>query len=125
MKDFSELYSKAQAAGVLAASGAKVAPMVVYEADVLSGQPVAGGKSWFVEDGVCGFAWVNVKPGNCAFANWLKAKGYGRADSYAGGVCIWISDYNQSLQRKEAHAHAMAKVLSDAGIKAYAGSRMD
>lgn len=74
---------------------------------------------------ICGFAWVNVKPGNSAFANWLKKNNHARVDSYYGGVCIWISQYNQSMDMKYSYARGMAKVFADAGIKAYASSRLD
>ena len=125
VRDFAELFAKASLAGKQAGSNAIPAPMVVQQrADVLDdSSPVA--KQWYVSEGVCGFAWVNVKPGNSSFARWLKSHGYASSDSYNGGVCIWIRDWNQSMQRKEAHAHAMAKVFQEAGIKAYAGSRMD
>lgn len=118
------LYYAALAAGREAGAKAAVVPMVVQDAD-LNGAPVAGGKAYYVESGVCGFASVRVTPGNCRFANWLKKRGFGRLDSYAGGVRINVSEYNQSLTRKEAHAQAMADVLRAAGINAYADSRMD
>jgi hypothetical protein len=58
-------------------------------------------------DGVCGFAWVVVKPATSSFAKWLKKTGW--ADkAYGGGLSIWIGGYNQSMTRKEAHAAAMA-----------------
>ena len=121
---FAALFANAEAAGKEAAAKCAVAPMVVQDADVLSGAPSPGGKQYFVADGVCGFAWVRVKPGNCGFAKWLVANGKARK-SYQGGVSIWISDYNQSMQRKESHAYAMADVINAAGVKAYGESRMD
>ena len=45
--------------------------------------------------------------------------------AYGGGFTVWIGDYNQSLQRKEAHAYAMAAELNAHGIKANGESRMD
>jgi hypothetical protein len=77
-----------------------------------------------VDGGACGFAWVNVRPGNCSFAKWLVAKGLTRR-SYYGRVKIWISDHGQSWERKVAHADAMAKAFRDAGINAYSGSCLD
>lgn len=74
---------------------------------------------------ICGFAWVNVKPGNSRFAKYLVANGHASKDSYSGGVMIWIRDYNQSYDLKAAHAYAMATVLNGFGIKAYAQSRLD
>jgi hypothetical protein len=112
---FAELFAKAEAAGREAGAKAAVRPMVVH----------GGSESYFVADGVCGFAWVKVRPANSSFARWLVANDKARKDSYAGGVSISVRDYNQSMQRKEAHAYAMAAVLSDAGFKASAESRID
>lgn len=112
MKDFTELFETASAAGRLAATSAVPVPM-----------HIAGYAP--VSEGACGFAWVNIKPGNSAFARWLKAKKLAQSDSYYGGVTVWISEYNQSLHRKEAHARAMAEVLKQAGFRVYAYSRMD
>lgn len=121
---FKTLFATAVIAGREAGEKAVPNPMVVYEAE-LDDTPKEGGKAWYVEDGVCGFAWVVVKPGNCPFANFLKKEGFGRYSQYDRGVVIWISDWNQSLTRKEAHAYAMAKVLRENGIEAYASSRID
>jgi hypothetical protein len=81
-------------------------------------------KSWYVPEGPCGFAWVTVRPGTSSFAKWLVKTGKG-SKAYGGGVSIWIGDYNQSIARKEAHARAMAEVFTNAGITAYADSRLD
>jgi hypothetical protein len=111
---FPALYEAAHKAGHAAAVGSSPTPMVV------SGM----GKSYYVSEGVCGFAWIVVKPGNSPFANWLKKTGKGDK-AYGGGVDIWVGDYGQSLDRKSAYASAFAKVLSEAGIRAYSNSRMD
>lgn len=77
-----------------------------------------------VLDGVCGFAWVNV-PGNSGFGRWAKKTGLMRK-AYAGGVQLWVSDYGQSMTRKEAFAYAYADSLRASGVEnVYAGSRMD
>lgn len=73
----------------------------------------------------CGFAWVRVKPANSTFAKWLVSNNYAMKDSYQGGVLIWVYDYNQSADHKEAHACAMANVFEEFGIKCSAGSRLD
>jgi hypothetical protein len=111
---FQSLWDNARAAGMAAVEALDVQPMVVV-----------GEKRYFVADGVCGFAWVNVKPGTSKFAKWLKASGHARTDSYYGGVTVWVSQFNQSMQKKEAYAYAMAKVFAEAGFDAYANSRMD
>lgn len=126
ISQFEALYIKAREAGLEAGNGSKPTPMIVGSPSTVFGDDIDPTKpTYFVEDGVCGFAWVNVKPGNSAFAKYLVKSGRAHSDSYYGGITIWVSDYNQSMQRKEAYAHAFAKVLSDAGIRAYASSRMD
>lgn len=111
------LWDEAHEAGMEAVENLAVCPMTVVDKNT--------GKSWFVEDGVCGFAWVNVKPGNSRFANWLKKNDLARKDEYYGGVTIWVSEFNQSMQKKEAYARAMSKVFDDAGLRSYAASRLD
>jgi hypothetical protein len=119
------LYYKADAAGKDAVANLKVIPMVVGHAKGFFGNDIDYSKpTYYVEDGLCGFAWVNIKPANSKFANWLKKQGLARKGTY-GGLSMWIRDYNQSVQKKEAYAHAFAKVLQDAGINAYADSRLD
>jgi hypothetical protein len=126
--EMARLVKTADAAGKAAAAAVTPVPMVVQErANPLDdSSPVV--RQWApVMDGVCGFAWVNVKPGNSAFANWLKKQpgSRWRTDSYEGGVSMSVFDYNQSLTRKAAYAGAFARVLSEAGIRAYSASRMD
>lgn len=121
--EFRELFSKAKEVGMEAGKAAVPPVMVIAEADIF-GKAIPGGKRWVEPEGPCGFAWVKVRPGNSPFANWLKKNDLG-SKAYDGGVDIWVSDFNQSMVRKEACANAMAKVLSEAGIKAYSASRMD
>ena len=123
--DFEVLFQKADAAGQAAAEAVVPVPMqIVQRANPFDdNSPVV--KSYEpVLDGVCGFAWVNVKPGNCAFANFLK-KEKGGHKSYYGGIDMSVRGYNQSMTRKEAYAEAFAEVIRATGIKAYAQSRMD
>lgn len=122
---FNVLYNTADEAGKNAVDAAKVTPMIVGTPTTLFGNDIDYSQpTYYVSDGVCGFAWITIKPANSAFANWLKARGLA-SKAYGGGVSIWVHDYNQSMQKKETYAHAFAKVLRDAGINAYAGSRMD
>jgi hypothetical protein len=93
-------------------------PSTPFGADVDPRQP-----TYFVADGVCGFAWVSFA-GNTPFGRWANKHGIARKH-YPKGLCLWVSAYNQSMQRKEAYAEAYAKVLRDHSIEAYAGSRMD
>jgi hypothetical protein len=125
-ESFQALYDRAWAAGVQAANTVHVTPMYVGTPTTPFGNDIDPTKTIYkVDSGVCGFASVQLKPATSAFAKWLKAQGYAKRDEYRGGVYMWISAYGQSLTRKEAHANAMAKVLRDAGYKAYSWSRMD
>jgi hypothetical protein len=118
------LYAAAHDAGNAAVQSTTIAPMIVQQ----RANPLDDGsalvKQYYVEDGVCGFASIVVKPAHCAFAKYLKENHRGHK-SYYGGVAMLVSDFNQSLQKKEAYAHAFAKTLRDAGLNAYAESRMD
>ncbi len=109
------LLEKADKAGKQAVENLNVVPMVV-------GDPRTG-EAWFIADGVCGFAWVKF-PGNTPFGRWAKSQGIARP-GYPKGLAISVRDYNQSLQKKETYANAFAKVLAEAGIDAYADSRID
>lgn len=124
-REFRRLYEKAHAAGLAAGENAIPQPMVVSEAHVLTGEPKANGQKWFVSEGVCGFAWVRIKPATTSFARWLKAEGLARRDSYHGGLALNVFQFNQSYERKIAYAHAFADVLKEAGITAYADGRLD
>jgi len=81
-----------------------------------------------VMDGPCGFAWVNIRPGNSSFAIWLTKNGHARK-SYDGGVQIWIRGFGQSCARKSAAADAMAEVFNSSpltnNLRIYAASRLD
>lgn len=120
-----DLWDRAWNAGVMAAEACNPTPMVVSEhANPIDDRsPVV--RSYTVPQGACGFAWIIIRPGNSKFANWIKKNNLGRTDSYYGGVNIWIGDYGQSFEKKEAHARAMAKVIANSGIKALPYSRLD
>jgi hypothetical protein len=121
-KRHADLFATAHAAGMAAGEAAAPTPMHVVRRDVVTGQITK--RYAPVMDGVCGFAWINVRPGNSPFANWLK-KNTHASPAYQGGVEYWVREFNQSMERKEAFARAFARVLQEAGITAYAGSRMD
>lgn len=121
--DFSALVAAAEAAGLAAGEAAVPTPMVVSESELFSDKPKAGGKSWYVSEGACGFAWVHFK-GNTDFGRWMKKNGKARPD-YPKGLCVWVSYGNQSVARKEAYADAYAGVLKAAGITCYSASRLD
>ena len=121
---WSSLWAEAEVAGRLAGAECTPRPMVVQaHANQLDDQsPVV--QEWHEPEGVCGFAWVTVRPGGCSFARWGVKQGVFKS-AYGGGVSYWVSGYGQSMARKEAYARAAAAILARAGVKAYAGSRMD
>ena len=118
------MFDKARAAGLAAGESAVPTPMVVSQhADAFDDKsPVK--QSWFVPDGVCGFAWVTLRPGTSPAARFAK-KFLGARRGFHGGMELWVSEFGQSMARKEAFADAFAKVLKDHGVTAFAGSRMD
>lgn len=99
---FAEIYKEARDAGVAAMNTCRPRP-----------------------DGPCGFAWISIHPGSSSFARWLVKHNRARKSYGETGVRIWVSEGNQSMQKKEAYAVAFAKVLQSYGITAYAGSRLD
>ena len=124
-KEFERILSEAIAAGNKALAECKPTPMIVQQHShpLNDNSPVE--KEWFVEGGVCGFAWVVVTPGTSSFARWLRKQGYTGKDYYSGGVTIHANGGGQSLERKVAWASAFAGVLQDNGIDASVRSRMD
>lgn len=124
--DMKALYARAAEAGDRAARAVVPVPMhVVQRAHPLDDTSPIVKRYAPVMDGVCGHAWIIVRPGTSRFARFLKAEGLGDTSSYFGGVRIWISDYGQSYERKAAYASAFAATLEEAGITADAMSRLD
>lgn len=123
--NFESVFTEARIAAVEAGLKCRPVPMVVQERINALDDKSAVKQEWFVDDGVCGFAWVKIRPGNSSFARWLVKNGKARS-AYTGGVDIWVSEFGQSMQRKEAFAVAMAKVFREKlGVNAYADSRLD
>ncbi len=125
-EDFYEVTMVAMNAGRLAGEDAIPTPMVVEQrANPLDDSSPVVKRYAPVMDGMCGFAWVNIKPGTSAYARWLKKEGIARKDSYYGGVTIWIGEHGQSYERKSAHAAELARVLRTHGVNAINMSRLD
>ena len=110
---FATVWSNACAQGRLAGEACIPRPMIV-----------SGYENAPILDGVCGFAYITIRPATSAFARWLKSKGIGHR-AYYGGWEISVSDYGQSMNRKEAHAAAVADYLKASGIPADYYYRMD
>ena len=113
---FEKLWAEASAAGYAAGDHMTPRAMIVTDCD---GNPLEK-----VIEGVCGFAWVRVKAANKGFGHWLLKTGRAKR-GYYGGAEIWIHAHNQSYERKLKHAQAMAHVLKEAGVEAYASGRLD
>ena len=45
------------------------------------------------------------------FVTWLKKLDIGRKDNYYGGYTIWVSEFGQSVTRKENYASALLRYL--------------
>lgn len=121
---YAALAAKADAAGKAAADALTPTPMIVGEAKSLFSDDIDYSKpTYYVESGVCGFAWVWLK-GNTGFGRWAKAQGIA-SKGYPNGLNIRASGYGQSYEKKLAYAQGYAAVLKEAGITAYAEGRLD
>lgn len=132
MKTFDLIVKEADAAGKAAVEKLEVVPMIVgQETSMFSNKIDYSKPTYYVADGVCGFAWVDVYPANKGNTRagkeerkLLERFGF-RKNDYAKTYQLWVSAYNQSMQKKEAYARAYADVLRANGLKAYSGSRLD
>jgi hypothetical protein len=120
------LFLRAQQAGLAAAEKITPVPMyVVQRENPLDDSSRIVKRYAPVMSGVCGFAWIIIKPGNGSFARHLKKLGLARTSEYYGGVMVSIFEHGQSYEKKLAHAAAFADVLKDAGVKAMSMGRLD
>jgi hypothetical protein len=117
------IYVEAYEAGLKAGNEVGVPKFIVGDAIGLSNE-IDYSKPTYVLNGLCGFAWVNIKPARGAFVNYLKSRNVG-SKGYYGGYEIWVSEFGQSVDRKQAFATAFAEVLRKYGIEAYGASRLD
>ncbi len=115
-EQYAKFWQEAWQAGHAAGAAHKPRAMIVCDA---TGSPIET-----VNEGMCGFAWVTVLGANKGFGYWLIKQGLANR-GYTKGAQVWISAYNQSYERKMAHAYAMAKSLRDNGINAYSDGRLD
>lgn len=120
-----KIYQEACAAGIAAGNACKPIPMAVGTPTTFLGSQLDLSKPVeIVEGGVCGFAWITIKPARGKFVSWCKENKLGSTSSM-GGFTIWVSEFGQSMARKEEYARAFAKVLNNYGVNAYADSRID
>ena len=123
------LYQKAAEAGEAAAAACTPTPMVVGTPKdpvaSLTGASLeeSGGFSetepvYVVPSGICGTAYVTVRPATCSFARYLRAT-QGSFKAYYGGEQLPIRGYGQSFEKSKAYAGAFARVVEEAGLSAY------
>jgi hypothetical protein len=117
---FTATWRDANLAAHVAVQALDVKPMTVIGHNPATGDRIA----YHVPDGVCGFAYVTIRPATSAFVQWLKGRGIGHK-AYRGGWEISIPHYSQSMQRKEEHARVVSEYLITHGIAAGYYSRMD
>lgn len=110
-RTYQKMWNEAQKAAARASVKVTPTPMIVQQhaSPLDDGSPVV--KEWFVKGGVCGFGWVEVRPANSKFANWLKRRDIGRYSSYSRCIHLSAPGMTQSMTRNEAAARAMAEVL--------------
>lgn len=119
------LARRAELAGMAAGEAAVPTPMVVFERENPWDETSPVKRLYApVAAGVCGFAFVTVRPGTGSFARYAKAR-LGWRKAYYGGMQTSVFAFGQSLERKTAYARAYAGVLTEAGVPAYVETRMD
>jgi hypothetical protein len=116
----------AEYAAQCAMKTAKTTPMIVTQRANPMDDNSPPVKQWYVPEGPCGFAWVNISPARGPLVAELKKQGKGHK-AYHGGWDYWMGSLNhtQSIEVLEAGARAMAAVFKTHGYTAYAQSRLD
>lgn len=126
-KDWQAIHERAHAAGMAAGNGVVPDAMIVGNPTTPFGNDIDYSKrTYYVSEGVCGFAWVELSPATHPFVRWLKSRDIGHK-GYPTGWSVRVHEFGQSMQRKEAYARAYAAVIRDEipELNAYAASRMD
>ena len=129
--DYGVLLKNAHVAGLAAGNSIVPTPMNLTD----------GVNNYHVPEGPCGFAWVVTNEhGNGPFVKYLKNNSgrfknhsngsgpsyiHGDKYYYGGYYVTWVGEFGQSVEKKEAYAEAFCSVLTAAGLKCYAGSRLD
>jgi hypothetical protein len=110
-RQWAELDRRAHAAGMAAGQAARPAPMTIVEHTNPWDDSSPIKRTYApVMDGICGTAYVKVRPGNSSFARWLK-KHRGAFTAYYGGVQFSVNDFGQSVERGLAYASAYGAVV--------------
>jgi len=129
-ESYQTIWQEALAAGEQAMISCTSTPMVVQQHTNMLDDSSPVEKQWFVSGGVCGFAWVNIKPATAKFSRWLTQHDSNvKPDSYYGGLTYWVYQGGQSMELKSAFAGAMARCLNhyskQLGIRVIPMERMD
>lgn len=125
----SQIWEEVEAEVAVAAKEAEknLPEFEVFDSDIYGNR--TSGKSYVLR-GLCGFAWVRIRPARGKMVTWLKKNDIGSTDHYQGGYTLWVgSDINvgstQSVDVKYAAAKAACAVFNKYGIRAYPESRLD
>lgn len=132
MNMFEEIWKEASKAAWEGFQDCKPTPMIVGQARGLFGNEIIPGTEEVVEDGVCGFAWIQVKPARGPWVSWMKNNDIGSSGVY-GGWTLSPMDFDsrigrsQSMERKTSAMNAALKVLEIyfPDKKMWVESRMD
>lgn len=123
------IFAAASKAARAAVEACTPQPMIVGESVGLFSDRIDYSKpTYVVADGLCGFAWVRIRPARGAFVTWCKANNIGH-NGYGGGweIASWAfsGSNSQSYEKAMAAANAAAGVLKSFGITAYVDGRLD
>ena len=123
------LYRAAHEAGQVAADAAVPTPMLVGTAVGLSDIIDETKPVYVVRGGLCGFAYIIVRPARGGFVNWMRDNGIGYKHYYGGWTIparpLTPPDLSQSVEIKEKYARAFAGVLRDHGINCTVETMLD
>lgn len=109
------MWNEAQEAALKAFDDCIPTPMVVGQSSLFSGGIIPGTEE-VVPDGVCGFAWINIKPARGPLVKFLKERGYGNRGVYGGYTLSFYEICpsrrgSQSMEKKIAACRAFVEVV--------------
>ena len=110
------LWASAERLGREAGEAITPTVMRIVQANPITGKPLPGAKVYVETEGPCGFACVTITPARGPLVSWMKKVSKGRRSYYAGWE-VSVHAHGQSMERKAAHAKAMADYLTAEGVK--------
>lgn len=126
-----QIFNEARIAATVAFRDAVPTPVIFGQAADLFSTRMVPGTEEYVADGVCGFAWITIKPARGEFVKFLKNAKIGDKGVYGG---YRISAYevgcpgsSQSMDRKYAACMAFVAVIKQyyPDMRIWAEQRMD